>query len=418
MIKIAICGVGKYIDNIELCMKKEVEVLFYIDNDERKQEQERKGRKIYSLKKAPLKSIEYMVIAAYKYTDLEKQLLASGVKQEQIIVFFADNFKEEIFFRLFDEAKALRTIRECTFDYRICRLEERQNFIQDNLMYEVADMLRKNMLCFPRISTVEETVRKIVDEKVSMSRYGDGEFQIILGSAKEIYQTDDKRLARRLKEILHSSFDGHIVALADDYGCMEGLRKENKDVIRSYMTYQKRQEHYSLIDMNKQYYNAYISRPYVIYPHEEREKASERFRALRKIWDNQDIVMIEGDKTRMGVGNDLFLNAQSVKRIICPNTNAFAVYGRILEEVCKLDRENLILIALGPTATVLAYDLAKQGYWALDIGHLDLEYEWYLKGEGYSRIPGKYNNEVPGGTEVEEIDDVDYRNSIIKMIGV
>ena len=78
----------------------------------------------------------------------------------------------------------------------------------------------------------------------------------------------------------------------------------------------------------------------------------------------------------------------------------------------------MILIALGPTATVLAYDLAKQGYWALDIGHLDLEYEWYLIGEGYSQIPGKYNNEVLGGTEVEELDDADYRSSIIKMIGV
>ena len=39
----------------------------------------------------------------------------------------------------------------------------------------------------------------------------------------------------------------------------------------------------------------------------------------------------------------------------------------------------MIIIALGPTATVLAYDLAKEGYQALDMGHFDIEYEWYLR---------------------------------------
>ena len=35
---------------------------------------------------------------------------------------------------------------------------------------------------------------------------------------------------------------------------------------------------------------------------------------------------------------------------------------------------------MGPTATVLAYDLAKEDYWAIDIGQLDTEYEWFLRG--------------------------------------
>jgi hypothetical protein len=49
----------------------------------------------------------------------------------------------------------------------------------------------------------------------------------------------------------------------------------------------------------------------------------------------------------------------------------------VLNEDVKLSDKNiLILISLGPTATVLAYDLAKLGYWAIDIGHIDNEYEW------------------------------------------
>lgn len=39
-----------------------------------------------------------------------------------------------------------------------------------------------------------------------------------------------------------------------------------------------------------------------------------------------------------------------------------------------------MLIALGPTATVMAYDLADMGYQALDIGNVDIEAEWFLRG--------------------------------------
>ncbi|MCT2891386.1 DUF1792 domain-containing protein [Streptococcus thermophilus] len=38
----------------------------------------------------------------------------------------------------------------------------------------------------------------------------------------------------------------------------------------------------------------------------------------------------------------------------------------------------IILLAIGPTATVLSYDLADNGFQVIDIGYLDFEYQWYL----------------------------------------
>ena len=49
-------------------------------------------------------------------------------------------------------------------------------------------------------------------------------------------------------------------------------------------------------------------------------------------------------------------------------------------------KNKLILIALGPTATILAYDLYKLGYRAIDIGHIDIEYEWFLR-KANTKIP-------------------------------
>ena len=74
-------------------------------------------------------------------------------------------------------------------------------------------------------------------------------------------------------------------------------------------------------------------------------------------------------------------------------------------------------MALGPTATVLAYDLAKEGYQAIDIGHIDIEYEWYLKNvDKKEKIDNKYTNEVANGDSVQDIEDSEYQNQIETMI--
>ena len=43
------------------------------------------------------------------------------------------------------------------------------------------------------------------------------------------------------------------------------------------------------------------------------------------------------------------------------------------------DKDSLFALALGPTATVLAYDLSLQGYQALDLGHIVKSYDLYCK---------------------------------------
>ena len=41
------------------------------------------------------------------------------------------------------------------------------------------------------------------------------------------------------------------------------------------------------------------------------------FEKLKKLWDKRDILIVEGENSRSGVGNDLFDDTQSVERIIC-----------------------------------------------------------------------------------------------------
>ena len=141
---------------------------------------------------------------------------------------------------------------------------------------------------------------------------------------------------------------------------------------------------------------------------------------LKKIWEKRDILIIEGYFTRSGIGNDLFNNAASIKRILCPPENAFLVYTKIINEFKKLKiaKNILILISLGPVASVLSYDFCKMGYQVLDIGHADLEYETYLrKYTTYKRIPYKYVNQAKDGRKnILNITDKNYNKQILKTI--
>lgn len=170
----------------------------------------------------------------------------------------------------------------------------------------------------------------------------------------------------------------------------------------------------ALLDKSKVYYNATCTRIYSVF--KDKSKSKELFDLFKKIWENRDVVIIEGEKSRIGVNNDLLNNANSIKRILVPAEEAYNKYDKIYKEAIKMDKKNLILIAAGPTATVLAYDLSKLGYQAVDIGHIDIEYEWFKLGTD-DRVPikGKYVNEA-NYRNPEDINNSKYANEIISII--
>lgn len=72
---------------------------------------------------------------------------------------------------------------------------------------------------------------------------------------------------------------------------------------------------------------------------------------------------------------------------------------------------------LGATTTVLAFDLHKLGYQAIDIGHIDVEYEWFLmKAKEKVALDNKYVAEVNGGDNVKDEEDDQYKKEIIYNI--
>lgn len=74
----------------------------------------------------------------------------------------------------------------------------------------------------------------------------------------------------------------------------------------------------------------------------------------------------------------------------------------------------LVLLMLGPTAKVLAYQLAIKGMQAIDIGHVDSEYEWMQMGaENKVLLHNKHTAEFNLDTEIELADDEAYLSQVV-----
>ncbi len=285
----------------------------------------------------------------------------------------------------------------------------------DNLKYEIVAV--KDSLQYPIIKDGEEAIDLIIKEGKSLCRFGDGEFAVIQGHDRQKFQRPDERLAVRLNEVLHQTNDKVLVAIANNYGDLTKYNSDARYNIRAYMMEKTRQGHYELLDFNRTYYDAYLTRPYAMYADKDTDAPSRRFQKLSGIWEGKKLLIIEGEKTRMGVGNDLFDNAADIIRILGPAEHAFDRYDDILSKALEQEKDRLVLIAMGATATVLAYDLTLAGFQALDIGHIDLEYEWMLAGLGHrTNVAHKYNNEVVGGDVVADIHDEKYESQIIARI--
>lgn len=269
----------------------------------------------------------------------------------------------------------------------------------------------------PKILDNYKTIDKIINDGFSISRFGDGEFDLLTKRNEFKFQKSNDLLSKRLSEILISKNNHNIligIPMVFNKRDLEFRTDESKLWWSKYML-NYRKEWYKYLDLNQVYANANFTRNYIAA--KDKSKCREYYKYIKKIWNSKEIVIVEGEFSRFGVGNDLLNNSRNIERILCPSENAFDKYESIFNEIKKnITKDKLILIALGPTATVLAYDLAKIGYQAIDIGHLDIEYEWFLREcDKKIKIENKYTFES-GNFEIhDEYDDIIYKEQI-KMI--
>lgn len=227
------------------------------------------------------------------------------------------------------------------------------------------------------VMNIDETLNYLMQNSKNVVRFGDGEFNLIKGEDIP-FQKYNSQLAQELRNLIIKGTNKNIlVCMPDVFNDLNKYTDSCKDFWLENFFYQNRRFLKQIEKQDNIYGSAFISRPYMDLKNKTNSKYY--FSKLKSLWDNRDLLIVEGKYTRSGEGNDLFANAKSIKRIICPSSNSFDKKEEIENSIKKFGKDRLVLLMLGPTAKVIVSDLSDMSEQLIDIGHIDSEYEWFRR---------------------------------------
>lgn len=285
------------------------------------------------------------------------------------------------------------------------------SFVFFPLLYLYTKLLQ---VLFPIKCYSEEETRAKLYKEGSISRIGDGEINIILNRGGNYFQDQNEQLAKKLKEIMAIDmfttprFYVAINPLISTY------RGYTLHTIRHWVSFNATRlpQIYWLTRRGQRYYDPIAFR-ITGNKCDDIDAIKKRIVEVKKIWKDKNVLVVEadletlldlGENSCLGVNSDFLSGAISVQRIVVPARNAFSKYDEILDAVCRNYNHDLVLLILGMTATVLAYDLYRKGIRAIDFGQTNSSYLYALE---------KYFGNEPMG---EIITPEEWKKQIIEKI--
>lgn len=248
----------------------------------------------------------------------------------------------------------------------------------------------------PTILNFDASLKTLHHTHSSLSRFGEGEIKI-MQDIDINFQKSTPILRERLIELVRHPHPKNRLALPNIWKNFEALTFDAQSFwVHHLLRFGKTWTKIQIADY--QYLDALITRPYMDMRLKSIPDMQYKFHEWQMLWHGKKVLIVEGSNTHFGDGNDLLANAKQVKRILVPASNAFSKYDEILAITKNnLSEFDLILLAIGPTATVLADDLAGKCQ-TIDIGHLDLEYAWFLKKARQKiALKNRFVNEIHAG---------------------
>ena len=216
---------------------------------------------------------------------------------------------------------------------------------------------------YPKVPTIDATLDRILEGKLSVARYGDGEFNICFGEGMR-FQPARPGLTSRLRDILAGGTTASCMV------CIPVLRFNDTEFWNRYW-YWNLGRLCRIVDPAAEYGNMGVSR----------QASVDQIRRFSGAWEGRSVVFVYGAGGRFDPGHELFAGIAAHVAVEGPAVGAWDRYEAILDEVLaaagSVD-DPVVVIALGPAATVLAYDLAERGVQALDLGHLTNVYDRLL----------------------------------------
>ena len=225
------------------------------------------------------------------------------------------------------------------------------------------------------------TIEELLNSKKSLIRFGDGEFTYMEG-IDLAFQKYEKSLGDKLKEIFYKDVKDLLIGTIGLYYYLpKGLYPKHYNYTYRFLNkYRECMPKY--YNPSKTYYSSFISIVCALF---KKYSFEEHYNKIRKIWDKQKVTIITGDRVFENIEHNIFDNAQNLNYVFAPTINAYDEIDTIRKKISTIDKDEILIFALGPCGKLLAYEAHLQGYRALDLGHIIKDYDLYCNTRVYKK---------------------------------
>ncbi|MGW6172878.1 GT-D fold domain-containing glycosyltransferase [Arthrobacter sp. NPDC055138] len=224
---------------------------------------------------------------------------------------------------------------------------------------EISELIQARQLTFM------ESVAALRDGRKSLARFGDGEFRLMYRLEHKLkFQRNTPELMAALRGVLTDPSPNTLIGMPQVFLGIHWsiVFAETWHFVRP------------LVEGHDRFLNSHITRP-MFFQHHGQDAVD----AWRSVWEGRRATVVTGKGSRFDLVPALFDNLEQVKFIDSTPTDAFFDLDRLIGDITDSGMD-LVLLSLGPAATVAADMLAARGIQALDIGHLSSSYENVLMG--------------------------------------
>ena len=215
----------------------------------------------------------------------------------------------------------------------------------------------------------EDTLLRLIDGTTSLARFGDGELLSMLRPGYDLYfQRTTPALSAELRRIW-------TMQDLDVDSLLLGFPDLSKGPYWSDVWANAWPDLRLISRTDITYGNTHVSRPRFF------SRLGQRGVDLwRAVWADKSVCVVTGTGSRFVPLPELFDSAATISRLEAPPIDAYDQVDALEQRLLGIPAD-IVLLSLGPTATVLAARLSRRGRRAIDIGHITSSYRTVFLGD-------------------------------------
>lgn len=216
------------------------------------------------------------------------------------------------------------------------------------------------METYPQVMTEWETLELVLQNKLSMSRFGDGEIRLAMGQPAKPCKT--QRHEPGLDAELRTLLEGHTQSLI----CLPRIRPGIPLYDKLWVKFL--QPKWTKLIGPAPYGSSFISRP----ESAPEIDVPEYWERVTRLWAGQHVTLVIGqpeDGKHYSLTPEHMLEAKSLDLITGPQRDAYRMIDMLDAQIGSA-RDRVVIMCLGATATCLVERCAKRGVQALDLGSI------------------------------------------------